>query len=70
MANNSGFIDIFRYFLLFWSYLVLPGTRREVNAEFRKTHGSARGYMIFNGMLALFFGLLVPAALLVAVLNR
>ena len=69
MANNSGFVDIFRYFTLFWSYLLLPATRREINAELRATQGSARGYMIFNAMLAIFFGAIVPAALLVAVLQ-
>jgi hypothetical protein len=70
MANNSGFVDIFRYFVLFWSYLLLPATRREINAEFRASHGSARGYMVFNGMLAVFFGVIVPAGLLTAVLRR
>jgi hypothetical protein len=70
MANNSGFVDIFRYFVLFWSYLLLPQTRRDVNAEFRKTHGSARGYMIFNAVLAVFFGVFVPAVLVVALLRR
>jgi hypothetical protein len=69
MANNSGFVDIFRYFVLFWSYLLLPRIRRELNAEFRKTHGSARGYMIFNAALAVFFGAVVPGALLLAVLR-
>jgi hypothetical protein len=70
MANNSGFVDIFHYFVLFWSYLLLPQTRRDVNAEFRKTHGSARGYMIFNAILAIFFGAFVPAILVVALLRR
>jgi len=69
MANNSGFVDIFRYFLLFWSYVLVPKTRRQVNAEFRKTRGSARGYMIFNALLAFFFGAIVPGALLVVVLR-
>ena len=69
MANNSGFVDIFRYFTLLWSYLLLPATRREINAEFRATHGAARGYMIFNAVLAVFFGALVPAALLVVALR-
>ena len=70
MANNSGFVDIFRYFVLFWSYLLLPQTRRDVNAEFRKTHGPARGYMIFNAVLAIFFGAFVPAALVAVLLRR
>ena len=69
MSNNSGFVDIFRYFTLFWSYLLLPATRREANAEFRRTHGAARGYMIFHAALAVFFGAVVPAALLVALLR-
>ena len=70
MANNSGFVDIFRYFVLFWSYLLLPQTRRDVNAELRKTHGPARGYMIFNAVLAVFFGAFVPAVLVVVLLRR
>jgi hypothetical protein len=69
MANNSGFVDIFRYFTLFWSYLLLPATRREVHAEFRRADRRARGYMIFNGMLATFFGGAVPAGILVALLK-
>jgi hypothetical protein len=55
--------------VLFWSYLLLPRVRREVNAEFRKTRGSARGYMVFNALLAIFFGAVVPGALLVVVLR-
>ncbi len=69
MANNSGFVDIFRYFTLFWSYVLLPATRREVNAEFRSADRKARGYMIFNALLAGFFGGAVPAGLLVAFLK-
>lgn len=69
MANNSGFVDIFRYFLLFWSYLLLPGTRREANAEFLKSRGSERGYLVFNALLAVFFGVVVPGAALVALLK-
>jgi hypothetical protein len=70
MANNSGFVDIFRYFLLFWSYLLLPGSRREANAEFRSSRGSERGYLIFNALLAVFFGAVVPGALLFVLLHR
>jgi hypothetical protein len=69
MANNSGFVDIFRYFTLFWSYLLLPGTRRQINAEFRAADRAARGYMLFNGMLATFFGGIVPGGILVALLK-
>lgn len=70
MANNSGFVDIFRYFVLFWSYLIFARTRSEMNAEFHKTHGAARGYMIFNAVLAVFFGAVIPAALIYAALRR
>lgn len=69
MANNSGFVDIFRYFTLFWSYLLLPTTRRQVHAEFRAADASARGYMLFNALLAVFFGAVVPAALVMALLR-
>jgi hypothetical protein len=69
MANNSGFVDIFRYFTLFWSYVLHPATRRQINAEFRAAKPAARGYMIFNAMLATFFGVVVPAALLVVILR-
>jgi hypothetical protein len=69
MANKSGFVDIFRYFVLFWRYLLLPATRREANAGFRKSDGSTRAYMIFNAILAMFFGAIVPAALLVVLLR-
>ena len=69
MANNSGFVDVFHYFTLFWSYLLLPAKRREINADFKAANRRARGYMVFNAMLAGFFGALVPAGLLVAILK-
>ncbi len=50
--------EILGYFAAFWCFLFSPAFRRQRIAEFRGARAVRRGFMVLEGAIAVFCGLL------------